>query len=529
MPLVNASILQKCKLPGTISWPRVLQLQIELAFLYLQRHPLIWALPIQAVLLLSNLDLLDPWNDEWFTLTTVSLPLDQILSVDPTNPPLYYLLLHHWIQLPWSFSALASIRLMSVLWALVATVLIYRFWLRREGWQFQVMFLALWVASPCLLLHARMGRSYSMQLALASVAIYTALRWAEQPRNWTYLVTYLGSGAALLYTHYLSGLAVAAGVCVDFLLKKRITLAAGQAVLLAVLFAPQMASLGSSLGHWIGAPQPYEGGNIVTDQIVRFAYSFMSFSFGETVSPVSLLLGIFLAPAVICALSRAPGTRLEWLPIVLVTAAIAWMGVSRFEPFVLMPSHLLFLLPFFLILIVRQMHPAIFVALLVLYACADYAYFSKNGFLVKPYAAPYKEMADIIRERIRGEKAVVAIDPWGSFTQPLSNRLGDDGTRVIFLNDEASARQVLDAAAVRPSVILLWRRTRDVSPGSFITKFEQDLSEGRQIRNRYFVRYGLLERWARRLLRGPGQSEYYYCISEFTPRDFDIIRKKILE
>ena len=37
-----------------------------------QRNPLLWALPLQALLLLSNLDLLDPWNDEWFTLTTVS-------------------------------------------------------------------------------------------------------------------------------------------------------------------------------------------------------------------------------------------------------------------------------------------------------------------------------------------------------------------------------------------------------------------------------------------------------------------------
>ena len=36
-----------------------------------QRNPLVWALPLQALLLLSNLDLLDPWGDEWFTLTTV--------------------------------------------------------------------------------------------------------------------------------------------------------------------------------------------------------------------------------------------------------------------------------------------------------------------------------------------------------------------------------------------------------------------------------------------------------------------------
>ena len=45
-----------------------------------QRNPLVWALPLQALLLLSNLDLLDPWGDEWFTLTTVPQPLSQVVS-----------------------------------------------------------------------------------------------------------------------------------------------------------------------------------------------------------------------------------------------------------------------------------------------------------------------------------------------------------------------------------------------------------------------------------------------------------------
>ena len=136
-----------------------------------QRNPLVWALPLQALLLLSNLDLLDPWSDEWFTLTTVPQPLSQVVSADLMHPPLYYVLLHYWIQLPWTVSPLASMRAMSAVWALVATVVIYVLWLRREGPRFQAMFLALWVLSPCLLLHARMARSYSMQLALASLAI----------------------------------------------------------------------------------------------------------------------------------------------------------------------------------------------------------------------------------------------------------------------------------------------------------------------------------------------------------------------
>src|SRR5262245_59012578 len=263
-----------------------------------QRNPLVWALPLQALLLLSNLDLLDSWSDEWFTLTTVPKPLSQVVSTVAGNihPPLYFVLLHYWIQLPWTISPLASMRAMSAVWTLVATVVIYVLWLRRESRRFQEKFLALWVLSPCLLLHARMARSYSMQLTLASLAIYTALRWAEEPRNWKWLLAYVGPSAALLYTHYLSGLALAAGVCVTFLLKKRFKLAATQVALLAVLYAPWVPTLVSRLDRWIGTSQTYEGGNVISDQIVRLAYLFVSFSFGETFSTVSVLLSIVLTP-----------------------------------------------------------------------------------------------------------------------------------------------------------------------------------------------------------------------------------------
>ena len=177
----------------------------------------------------------------------------------------------------------------------------------------------------------------------------------------------------------------------------------------------------------------------------------------------------------------------------------------------------MFVLPFFLILIVRQMNLLAFVSILVLYAGADYAYFTRSGFLVKPYAAPYKEMADIIRDGSREQRAIVAVDGYGSFPQPLLNRL-DPSMRVILLNDETSGREVLEAAGSESSertVIWLWRRTSDISPGTFVTKLEQELSVGHEVRQREFVAYSLPERWARRLLRGPGQPDYYYRVSEF--------------
>src|SRR5262249_36647214 len=126
-------------------------------------------------------------------------------------------------------------------------------------------------------------------------------------------------------------------------------------------------------------------------------------------------------------------------------------------------------------------------------------------------------MADAIRDVSDEKNTLLAVDPNGSFYQPLVDRLGA-GIRVIVLEDQDSARKVLEAArsgASRSTAILLWRRTSDVSPGGFVTKLEQDLSVGREIRHWDFVAYSTPERWARQLLRGPGQPEYYYRLSKF--------------
>jgi hypothetical protein len=182
-----------------------------------------------------------------------------------------------------------------------------------------------------------------------------------------------------------------------------------------------------------------------------------------------------------------------------------------------MPSHLIFVLPFFLILILRQMNTLVLATLLLVYALADYAYFTRSGFLVKTYATPYKEMADVILNGSHGQNAIVAVDKDGAFPEPLVKHLGGS-LRVIRLLGETSAREVLEATQSgpsRPSVIWLWRRTSDVSPGSFITKLEQDLSAGHEVQHREYISYSLPERWARRLLRGPGQPEYYYSLVEF--------------
>src|SRR5262245_31094906 len=102
------------------------------------RNPLIWVLPLQAFLLFLKLDLLDPWGDEWFTITIAPEPVGQIVTalVKDIHPPLYFILLHYWIQVPWPLNLEASMRAMSAAWALTGSVIIYYLWLRRERLQF---------------------------------------------------------------------------------------------------------------------------------------------------------------------------------------------------------------------------------------------------------------------------------------------------------------------------------------------------------------------------------------------------------
>lgn len=485
---------------------------------FFRHQPLAWALPLQATLLLWNLDLLDPWGDEDFTLFTVPQPVGEIVSTVAKNihPPLYYLLLHWWIQLPWGTGLAASTRAMSAAWAMLATVLVYALWLRGHEPRFQRRFLALWALSPCLLLHARMARSYSMQLAVAPLAVWAALRWVEQPADRRRLAVYVVANSVLLYTHYLSGLSVAAAVFLVLLARKGYQPAAAQAALMTLLYLPWMPTLVSALGNWASSQTPYEAGSLLVDQFVRLGYLFIAFAFGETFPAVGLVIAGSLTPVIIHALWKAAASRPAWLAVVLIACGFSWVGVSKFEPFVFGPTALFFALPFFLLLIVGRLNVATFAMLLVLYVCADYAYFARIGYLVKPYAAPNREMAEVIRAGSAGRSAVLAVDPFGSYSEPLIARLGE-GVRVVHLVDEGIATDLLAfvrADNSRQTVIWVWRHTRDISPGAFITRFERDLGAGREVRVHEFVAYSAPERWFRRLLRGPGQPEFYYRLYE---------------
>ena len=85
---------------------------------------------------------------------------------------------------------------------------------------------------------------------------------------------------------------------------------------------------------------------------------------------------------------------------------------------------------------------------------------------------------------------------------------------MILLDDQDPTKAIEEAARLQPSVIWVWRHTHDTSPGEFVTRVEQQLSERRNITRHEFLPYSLPERWLLRWLRGPGQPRYFYQLLE---------------
>src|ERR1035438_8972186 len=173
--------------------------------------PLLECLAAQVFLLSFRLNALSLWTDELWSLKVVQQSVPAILRfvASDVHPPLYFLMLHFWLKLPLGGDLVLRMRLLSVLFALAATVAVDLLWARRLPAGARLWFLALWTSSPCLLLYCRMARSYSLQLLVATLAAYALWRLIQLPgrrASWQY-----GAALALvLYTHYIPGIALGA-------------------------------------------------------------------------------------------------------------------------------------------------------------------------------------------------------------------------------------------------------------------------------------------------------------------------------
>lgn len=432
---------------------------------------------LQAALLFWRLDLLPIWGDEQFTLDTSVQPLAKIAEIvrNDIHPPLYYFLVHYWLELPWSADLVVKARAFSGVWALASTVLLHRLWTTPENrWRF----LLVWTLSPCLILYGRMARSYTMQLFLAALALYWGVALLREPRRRGALLMYALSGALLFYTHYLPALAIVGAVQLFLLFRKRdgwIAATAAMAIMLA-LYVPWLLTISSTVERALRAGPYVITPNSFLEQAIRVAYLAVSFTAGET-APVWVIAAAVVLTLLVIRFASAP-------PVILLAAIIAYLGATRWVSFAFIPARLLFLLPFYLNFFTKRTWTA--VALACLSVVSIWSYYQQQNFLNKGYLLPFDQIADTIQQRSAGHPAQLIVEAPGLDVSPLIRRLSLDPNP-------------------RPQIVwVLSNRNHSTPPPGT-----------REVRRDEFVPYSALDRTAMRLLNWATQPTHVLQLTEY--------------
>ncbi len=452
-------------------------------------YTLLLCVVLQCALYGIRLNLLPMWEDETFTFDTASHTPRQIIAIvrDDIHPPLYFLLAHWWIRLPIGSDVLVRLRALSVVFVILTTVVLDRLWLRAAPRRLRNWFLLFWTLSPCLLLLGRMARSYSLQMLLAAVAIWCVVSFAEKPADAKKLAAFVLSLAALLYTHYLAGIAVCAGANLLILLQRsRIGQSAYKRwlaanALVVALYLPWLITLAGALQQWEHNQVHNLTGGFWAEQGIKVAYLFFSFTFGESI-PI-WLLPITLVLALPCLWLVVSGARLrsEWLWPGLFAAAVAFLGATRWVTTPFMGARLLFLLPLFLLALASgvtakgRVAVILGVALIATNLAGIGAYFGTRDILNLAYLTPNQRIAEDIALHSRPDDTVVWIDAV-NFDEPTLAFFLPKDLRVRALDSPesiAAARHELDSGEIRH--VWFVRSVHDISPGHAFEETESQM------------------------------------------------------
>ncbi len=453
------------------------------------RRPYPWlilCLIVQAVLMTNRLDLLPMWNDELFTVRAARLPISAMLQMvrGDVHPPLYFLLAHYWIRIAPGGESLAQLRLLSVVFALLATIALDRLWLKASPPRLHVWCLALWILSACLLLYSCMARSYSLQVLGFIVVCWASWRWNEEFASWKRLLIWAGSLTVLLYTHYVPGIAAWAGANLLLLRPGRERpgrLLAGNLIVLAA-YTPWLMTLASVLAVWRAKPGLLLlTGNSVLESGVKLAYWVFSFFFGEAIPvwmlPVTALLAI---PVAWLVWIGARSARSGMFPAAAATALIGFAGVAGWVSYAFVPARLLFLLPLALLAIAKgaQSSPRagtlIAGALLAANLVGIGSYFQARDLLDIGYLAPMDRIGRDIAASSFPADTIVLVDGPNLSGAVLEYYLPGFSTRQIFTEQDAEdARRAIASPAIRH--IWFLRNPRDVTPGHVLERLETEL------------------------------------------------------
>lgn len=149
------------------------------------------------------------WEDEAYTLNTTSGNLSEVISESygfEGQPPAYFILLSFWRLIhPGIFTA----RLFSVLCIGLTVYVLIRILSRITDLKYPNWIIVIFLLNPFTVWAALEIRTYALLIFLASVAVYSALIYAEEKRK-AYLYLFLLISLLGLYTQYYFAFLIAA-------------------------------------------------------------------------------------------------------------------------------------------------------------------------------------------------------------------------------------------------------------------------------------------------------------------------------
>jgi len=448
---------------------------------------LILCLIVQAALMTNRLGLLPMWGDELFTVQAAQKPVGAMVEMvrADVHPPLYFLLAHYWIRIT-SGDVLIQLRLLSVLFAMLATVALDRLWLKWTSQRTRLWGLALWTCSACVLLYSRMARSYSLQVLGFVIVCWAAWRWRQEFSSWKRLGICAASLTALLYTHYVPGFAAWAGVNAAVLICARQRPGrwlAGNAIVLSAYLPWLMFT--SMLSDWRTKPGLLlVAGSALMETGIKLAYGAFSFLYGEATPlwmlPVTAVLAIPIAWLLWMGAWKGAGNARAWIFPIAVTTALGFVAVAGWVSYAFVPARMLFVLPLAVVALAKGIESTpragsvIAGALLAANLVGIASYYRARDLLNIGYLAPLDRIARDIAGSSSPADTLVLVDGPNLSGAVLQYYLPGFSERQIFTAEDAQAAW-REVNAPENRHVWFLRNPRDVTPGHVLEQLETDL------------------------------------------------------
>lgn len=399
----------------------------------MKRTSLFKALYIAIVILASGLLLSTAaaqksfWEDEAFTVIFAQKPAEELLQVAgrDVHPPLYLILAGQWGGL-FGFDEV-GVRSLSIVFALLALLLTYKFTHDLMGERVALIALPLLALNPLFIQYAHQARYYSLALMLALLIAWSTLHFRET-RHWPFLVIYILSGIAILYL--LFGAAIVLVICFGWWLVRwwqersqhRPTSLGLWLLAQVTIFALYLPGLGIFQSVTERFAETAQVANWVVELAKRAAYYGFVSSVGETLSPLNPLawLGVILIGGLaIYGMIRNYKDRNAWLVmslflLIVLANLLATLNAAVSATWQNVTYRALYAYPFLMIWLAGSLarlkmpwQAILGGALAVVFLGGIFNYFSGRQFIRPVYTVPWREIFERIQEETQPGALVI--------------------------------------------------------------------------------------------------------------------------